>query len=219
MYQFPRLSTYNEFCRIFLGTNLPNFPHLMVLAVFFHVMGNQWENTCISHLLKYTIRWESDGKKAPILWEKYDYWFPRLSPYHAICCIFPYCGKFMGKPKDFPNDGIGYFFLWSKHFKVKGFLNFWLEAEIHAVPKIWEKWISMVQAKYWNTQTFKIYGFLKYFGWSRPPYNYQNMGNMNSYDTWKVWEKTNIPKLWFSQIFWVKQKSIQFPKYGKSESP
>ena len=26
-----------------------------------------------------------------------------------------------------------------KHFKVKGFLSFWLEAEIHAVPKIWEK--------------------------------------------------------------------------------
>ena len=26
-----------------------------------------------------------------------------------------------------------------KHFKVNGFLNFWLEAEIHAFPKIWEK--------------------------------------------------------------------------------
>ena len=47
-----------------------------------------------------------------------------------------------------------------KHFKVKGFLNFWLEAEIHAVPKIWEKWISMVQEKYWKTQKFQIYGFL-----------------------------------------------------------
>ena len=47
-----------------------------------------------------------------------------------------------------------------KHFKVKGFLNFWLEAEIHAVPKIWEEWISMVQEKYWKTQKFQIYGFL-----------------------------------------------------------
>ena len=35
-----------------------------------------------------------------------------------------------------------------KHFKVKCFLNFWYEAEIHAVLKIWEKWISMVWEKY-----------------------------------------------------------------------
>ena len=47
-----------------------------------------------------------------------------------------------------------------KHFKVKGFLNFSCEAEIHAVSKTWEKWISLVREK----QTFQIYGFLKYFG-------------------------------------------------------
>ena len=51
-----------------------------------------------------------------------------------------------------------------KHFKVKGFLNFWLVADIHTVPKIWEKWISMVWEKYGKTQTSQIYGFLKYFG-------------------------------------------------------
>ena len=33
----------------------------------------------------------------------------------------------------------------------------------------------------------------------------------------RVWEKTNIPNLWVSQILRAKQKSIQFPKYGKSE--
>ena len=51
-----------------------------------------------------------------------------------------------------------------KHIKVKGFLNFSYEAEIHAVPKTWEKWISIVQEKYGKTQAFRIYGFLKYFG-------------------------------------------------------
>ena len=51
-----------------------------------------------------------------------------------------------------------------KYFKVKGFLNFWHEAEIHAVPKLWEKWISMVRKKYGKTQIFQIYGSLKYFG-------------------------------------------------------
>ena len=162
-YWFPRLSPYHATCCI--------FPYC----------GKFMGNPCISHMMKYTIGWESNGKKAPILWEKYEYQFSRLSPYHGFYCIFPYCGKFMGKPKDFPNDGIGYFF------PVK--------------------------------QTFQSLGFLKFLAWSRNPCSSKNMGNMNSHDTRKVWEKTNIPKLWFSQIFWVKQKSIQFPKYGKSESP
>ena len=30
--------------------------------------------------------------------EKYEYQFPMFTPYHGFCCIFPYCGKFMGKP-------------------------------------------------------------------------------------------------------------------------
>ena len=38
------------------------------------------------------------GKKHPYYWKKYDYQFPRLSPYHGFCCIFPYFGKFTGKP-------------------------------------------------------------------------------------------------------------------------
>ena len=51
-----------------------------------------------------------------------------------------------------------------KNFKVKGFLNFSLEAEIHAVPKTWKKKVSIVQEKYGKTETFQIYGFLIYFG-------------------------------------------------------
>ena len=47
--------------------------------------------------------------------------------------------------------------------RVKGFLNFSPESEIHAVPQTWEKWISIVHEKYGKTQTFQIYGFLKYF--------------------------------------------------------
>ena len=43
-------------------------------------------------------RRESNGKKAPILWEKYEYQFPRLSPYHWFCCIFPCCGNLWGNP-------------------------------------------------------------------------------------------------------------------------
>ena len=45
----------------------------------------------------------------------------------------------------------------------------------------------------------------------------QNMEIVNSHYTGKVWEKKKLSKV--SQIFWLKQKSILFPKYGKSEFP
>ena len=35
-------------------------------------------------MLKYVIGWELARKKAPILWEKYDYRFPRFSPYDGL---------------------------------------------------------------------------------------------------------------------------------------
>ena len=57
-----------------------------------------------------------------------------------------------------------------------------------------EKWISTILEKYEKTQTFQIYGFLKYFGWSRNPCNSQNLGKVNFHNTGKVWEKTNISK-------------------------
>ena len=106
-----------------------------------------------------------------------------------------------------------------KHFKFKGFLNFSYEADIHLVPKTWEKWIPIVREKYGKTQTFQIYGFLKYFGCSKNPYNSQNMGKVNSHSKEKIWENTNISKLRVSGIFCLKQKSMQFPKYRKSGLP
>ena len=45
-----------------------------------------------------------------------------------------------------------------------GFLHISCEALIHAIPKTWEKWISIVRKKYGKTQTFQIFGFLKFFG-------------------------------------------------------
>ena len=36
-----------------------------------------------------------------------------------------------------------------------GFLDISGEAEIHAIPKTWEKWIYIVREKYGKTQTFQ----------------------------------------------------------------
>ena len=66
------------------------------------------------------------------------------------------------------------------------------EVEVHTISKTWEKWISIVRKKHGKTQTFQIYGFLKTFELNRNPYNSQNMRKVNSHNTGRVWEKTNI---------------------------
>ena len=57
----------------------------------------------------------------------------------------------------------------NQHPKLMGFSNILGGAEIHTIPKTWEKRISIVREKYGKTQTFQTYGFLKYFGLSRNP--------------------------------------------------
>ena len=75
-------------------------------------------------MLKYTIEWELDGKKAPMLWEKYERQFLRLSPYHGFCCIFLYYGEFMGKP------------IHSPHAEVYHRLGIGWEKNTHAIGKV-----------------------------------------------------------------------------------
>ena len=118
-----------------------------------------------------------------------------------------------------------------KPFKVKCFWNFSLDADFRAVPKTWEKWISIIiREKYGKTQTFQIYGFLKYSGWSRNPCNSQNLRKVNFHNTGKVWEKNKhskimgfstilseaeiytIPKIWKKWILIVREK------YGKTQT-
>ena len=64
--QFPRLFPFDGLSCIFL--------------CYGKLMG-KWENPCISQVIKYTIEWESNGKKAPILWKKYEYQFPSFSQF------------------------------------------------------------------------------------------------------------------------------------------
>ena len=53
-----------------MSTSFPGSPHMIGFVTFSCTMENLWGNPCISHLMKYTIRWESDAKNAPILWEQ-----------------------------------------------------------------------------------------------------------------------------------------------------
>ena len=104
-------------------------------------------------------------------------------------------------------------------FQIEGFLHVWYEAEIHLVPKAWEKGISIVQEKYGKPQAFQIYEFVKYFGWSKNPYNFQNMGKVNLHSTEKIWENTEISHiLRYSQI-WSWWEPLQFPIFGNVQIP
>ena len=73
----------------------------MSFVAFSCTMENWWGNSCISHMMKYTVGWESYGEKSPIPWERYEYQFPRFTPFEGFWCIFPYYEKFMGKPMHF----------------------------------------------------------------------------------------------------------------------
>ena len=89
-----------------MSTNFPGSPYTMGFVALSCTMGYWWRNPCISHMMKYAIGWELYGEKSPILWEKYEYQFPRFNPCNGFCCIFPYYGKLMGKPMRFPYDEV-----------------------------------------------------------------------------------------------------------------
>ena len=71
-----------------MSTNFPGSPHTMGFVTFSSTMGNWYGNPCISHIIKFIIGWESNGKRAPILWEKYEYQFPRFSSYDWFFAFF-----------------------------------------------------------------------------------------------------------------------------------
>ena len=71
-----------------MGTSFLEYPNLVDLTTFSHAMENSWGNPCISQIINYTIECEFSWKKSPILWEKYEYQFPRFSTYDGFCKIF-----------------------------------------------------------------------------------------------------------------------------------
>ena len=72
-----------------VGTSFPGFLNSMDFAAVSHAMGNRWRIPCIAHIIKCTTGCESNRKKAPILWGKYEYEFPRFPTYDGFCRIYP----------------------------------------------------------------------------------------------------------------------------------
>ena len=140
-----------------MSTNSPGSPHTMGIVGYSlepisQTFSIRWDwlffpmlsvNTCLTQVMKCTRECESNWKKAPILWQNYEYQFPRFSPYDGFCCLFLYYGKLMGKPMHFPYDEVYHRMgiLWGK--------------TTHASGKVWVS-ISQVQSIRWALLHFLI---------------------------------------------------------------
>ena len=100
--------------------------------------------------------------------------------------------------------------------EINNFISFHISS---IVPKTWGKWIPIVRQKYRKTEHSKVKGFLYILREARIYTISKTWENWIPYSTGKLWENKNIPRVWVSYIFHVKQKSIQFPSDGTSEFP
>ena len=73
--------------------------HRVDFAAFFCAIKNWWEKPCVSHVVKYTIRWESDGKKCTHpLGEKIGTNFPGSSNSMYFTALSHATGNWWGNP-------------------------------------------------------------------------------------------------------------------------
>ena len=81
-------------------------PIRWVLLDFFvqwKIDGKTMHFPCNKRYHRMGIKWE---KSTHTLWEKYEYQFPRSSPYDGFCCTFQYYGKLIIKPMYFPYNEV-----------------------------------------------------------------------------------------------------------------
>ena len=91
-----------------MGIYIPGLSHSLGVNVFSYAMRNSWQNQFIFPCDGVQHRKGSDGGKLLILWEKYGYQFPRLSPQDGFCCILPCYGKLTARPMHFTYEEMRY---------------------------------------------------------------------------------------------------------------
>ena len=141
-----------------MGTNFPDSPNSMDFSEFSLSLGDWRGKLYVSHIIKYTIGCQSNGKKAPILWEKYEYQFPRLSTYVGFCMIltgtnFPVFSHSMSFP-DFSHAMGSWWEIPRISHMIPQDGNL-LEKNTHTVEKVWEL-ISKVFLLRWVLLHFPV---------------------------------------------------------------
>ena len=78
--------------------NFLDFPHTMCFVAFSRTVGNLWGNQYISHMLKYTIGWKSEGKKHPSYGKSMIIDFPDFFHTMGFLAFFRSVGNLWGNP-------------------------------------------------------------------------------------------------------------------------
>ena len=134
-----------------MGTNFPGSLNSLDFTLFSNAMGNWRGNPCISHIIKYTIGCKSNGKRTSILWEKYEYQFPRFPTYHGFYKIF--------LRANLPRFSIRWVFLsfamlWESDEKNHAFPIWWSipkDGNLMESPILWKKyWIQFPRPSQFN---------------------------------------------------------------------
>ena len=89
-----------------MGTNFPGSHNSMDFAAFSYAMGNWWGNSCISHIIKYTIGWGSNGKMHPFYGKNVGTNFPDPAHPMGFAHFSNTMRNLMRKPMHFPCDEI-----------------------------------------------------------------------------------------------------------------
>ena len=167
-----KLSLLPNFGACYYEKGMSSISHVLsiqwVFLHFFCATGNWWENSCISCVMKYTIGQEFNMRKVTILWEKYEYQFPRFSSYDGFYCIFPCYGKMMGKPMHlFPLwwDSLVFscaFFLSSCfQLKSKYTLKVQLTSHVNVIRPLFRFILAKISKLIWDIQLFKDFSLEK----------------------------------------------------------
>ena len=85
-----------------MSTNFPGSPYMTGFLAFSCSVGNWWGNLCIFQMMKCAIGWESNGKKAPVLWGKVRVSFFQSFLIPWVLLHFPVVWEVDGETHAFP---------------------------------------------------------------------------------------------------------------------
>ena len=81
-----------------MSINFPDFPHTIGFVAFSRTVGKLWQNLYISHMLKYTTGWESNGKKHPYYGKSMSINFPDFPHTMGFVAFSHTVGTLWGNP-------------------------------------------------------------------------------------------------------------------------
>ena len=97
-----------------MSTNFPGSLHTRGFVAFSRTIRNWWGNPCISHMTKYAIGWESNGKEHPYHGKSMSTNFPDFPHTMGFVLFSRTVGNLLGNPYNSHVMTLVNFFLYRK---------------------------------------------------------------------------------------------------------